>query len=110
MSDIMLHGVLNMPPELWSGEPIDVMQRHSRYVQASKYIYELIEQRDGLKQSVNCASDLLASVTEQRDRLAEALKEYREALSNGPENCSYKMYEAVDEFAEKALAAVQDEQ
>ena len=43
---------------------------------------------------------------DQRDRLAEALKEYREALSDGPENCSYKMYEAVDEFAEKALAAM----
>ena len=41
MSDIMLHGVLNMPPELWSGSPIDVMQRHSRYVQASQYIDEL---------------------------------------------------------------------
>jgi hypothetical protein len=54
MSDIMLHGVLNMPPELWIGTPIDVMQRHSRYIQASEYIKEL---------------------TEQRDRLAEALKE-----------------------------------
>ena len=43
---------------------------------------------------------------QQRDRLAEALKEYREALSDGPENCSYKMYEAVDEFAEKALQSL----
>jgi hypothetical protein len=42
----------------------------------------------------------------QRDSLAEALKEYREALSNGPENCSYKMYEAVDEFAEQALQSL----
>jgi hypothetical protein len=42
----------------------------------------------------------------QRDRLAEALKEYREALSDGPENCSYKMYEAVDEFAEQALQSL----
>jgi len=31
------------------------------------------EQRDGLKQAVDCANDLLASVTEHRDRLAEAL-------------------------------------
>ena len=45
----------------------------------------------------------LTAVTEQRDRLAEALKEYREALHDGPENCSYKMYEAVDEFAREAL-------
>lgn len=48
MSDIMLHAVLNMPPELWCDSPIDVMQRHSRYVQASQYIDELIEQRDKL--------------------------------------------------------------
>lgn len=45
----------------------------------------------------------LSIVTEHRDRLAEALNKYREALSDGPENCSYKMYESVDEFAEKAL-------
>jgi hypothetical protein len=44
----MLHGVLNMPPELWIGTPIDVMQRHSRYIQASEYIKELTEQRDRL--------------------------------------------------------------
>jgi len=86
------------------------------------------EQRDGLQSDIDYASDQLHKVTEQiesnhksyeriiydvreqRDMLVEALKEYREALSNGPENCSYKMYEAVDEFAEKALASVQDEQ
>jgi DNA repair exonuclease SbcCD ATPase subunit len=35
----------------------------------------LTEQRDGLKQAVDCASDLLASITEQRERLAEALRQ-----------------------------------
>ena len=41
----MLHGVLNMPPELWNNDsPIDVAQRHSRYIEASKRIYELEEQ------------------------------------------------------------------
>jgi hypothetical protein len=45
MSEVMLHGVLNMPPELWNNDsPIDVAQRHSRYVEASKRIYELEEQ------------------------------------------------------------------
>ena len=63
MSDIMLHGVLNMPPELWSDGPIDVMQRHSRYVQASQYIDELIEQRDKLAEALRkCRED---SVCEQ---------------------------------------------
>ena len=42
MSDVMLHGVLNMPPELWKYDALDEMQRHSRYyVQASKRINDL---------------------------------------------------------------------
>jgi hypothetical protein len=41
MSDLMLHGVLNMPPELWGDDALDKMQRHSRYVEASKVIEEL---------------------------------------------------------------------
>ena len=41
MSDSMLHGVLNMPPELWGDDAVDTMQRHSRYVEASKIISEL---------------------------------------------------------------------
>lgn len=45
MSEVMLHGVLNMPPELWdNNSPIDVAARHARYVEASKRIYELEEQ------------------------------------------------------------------
>jgi DNA-binding TFAR19-related protein (PDSD5 family) len=84
MSDVMLHGVLNMPPELWSGSPIDVMQRHSRYLQASQYIDELTEQRDEAREETirtrefmdhgfAKAREQLAAVTEQRDRLAEAV-------------------------------------
>ena len=37
----MLHGVLNMPPDLWVDDAMDKMQRHSRYVEASKVIEEL---------------------------------------------------------------------
>jgi len=59
MSDIMLHGVLNMPPELWIGTPIDVMQRHSRYIQASEYIKELTEQRDRLAEELKEAQDTI---------------------------------------------------
>ena len=40
MSDVMLHGVLNMPPEIWSDDPIGQMQRHARYVEASKTLYK----------------------------------------------------------------------
>ena len=41
MSDVMLHGVLNMPPNLWSDCPFDISQRHGHYVEASKRIEEL---------------------------------------------------------------------
>ena len=39
MSDMMLLGVLRMPPDCWDNDsPIDVMQRHSRYCQAADRI------------------------------------------------------------------------
>jgi len=41
MSDLMLHGVLNMPPELWQDTHIDKMQRYSRYMQASRRIEDM---------------------------------------------------------------------
>jgi len=41
MSDIMLHGVLNTPPDLWTDSEIDKIQRHSRYVEASERIKQL---------------------------------------------------------------------
>lgn len=41
MSDVMLHGVLNMPPELWNDSELDKMQRYSRYMQASRRIEDL---------------------------------------------------------------------
>jgi hypothetical protein len=95
MSEIMLHGVLNMPPELWNNDsPIDVMQRHSRYVQASKHIDELEadltaarEELVETRKDFMCLAELLdghdatecrmnlVRLKEQRDRLAEALEE-----------------------------------
>ena len=44
MSDVMLHGVLNMPIDCWSDNALDKLQRHSRYVQASERILELEKQ------------------------------------------------------------------
>lgn len=64
MSDLMLHSVLNMPPELWQDTHIDKMQRYSRYMQASRriedlegIIYRLIhtgEANTGNEPSVSC--------------------------------------------------------
>ena len=38
MSNLMLLVVLRMPPELWTGEAIDVTQRHARYIDAADRI------------------------------------------------------------------------
>lgn len=46
MSDTMLHGILNMPPDLWSATPIDQAARHARYVEAPRQIIDLARQRD----------------------------------------------------------------
>ena len=35
MSDLMLLGILRMPPETWGTDPLNVMQRHSAYLQAA---------------------------------------------------------------------------
>ena len=88
----MLHGVLNMPPELWSGSPIDVMQRHSRYVQASQYIDELTEQLDEAREETirtrefmyhgfAVAQAELTAVRELRDMLAEEVGQLKSRLT-----------------------------
>ena len=38
MSDLMLLGVLQMPPELWNDSPLDICQRYSRYMEAASRI------------------------------------------------------------------------
>jgi uncharacterized coiled-coil DUF342 family protein len=91
----MLHGVLNMPPELWIGTPIDVMQRHSRYIQASEYIKELTEQRDRLAEELDALKQSMLDLShpnmkllleerkearEQRDRLVEVIRKHRDEL------------------------------
>ena len=43
MSDLMLHGVLNMPIDLWNDTFLNQSQRHSAYIAASKRIYELTD-------------------------------------------------------------------
>lgn len=35
MSDLMLLGILRMPPETWGDDPLNVMQRHSAYKEAA---------------------------------------------------------------------------
>jgi hypothetical protein len=112
MSEIMLHGVLNMPPELWNNDsPIDVMQRHSRYVQASKYIDELEadltaarEELVETRKDFMCLAELLdghdatecrmnlVRLKEQRDRLADLVKQFIYILDITEESDSGRLF------------------
>jgi hypothetical protein len=86
MSDVMLHGVLNMPPNLWCDSPIDKAQRHSRYREASQRIEQLERELNETKETIEmletrhgatmlCHEAQMDEVTKQRDALAEALRE-----------------------------------
>lgn len=49
----------------------------------------------------------LNEARQQRDRLAEALRKYEDALADGPENCSWMQYEECHNQARAALAEVE---
>ena len=66
MSDVMLHGVLNMPPELWQDSELDKMQRYSRYRQASRRIEDL---NRALIALVDSHSDWAMRVSDESERL-----------------------------------------
>jgi hypothetical protein len=88
----MLHGVLNMPPNLWCDSPIDIAQRHSRYKQASQRIEQLERELAAANQIMGelcescgwamrfpdqpCRCELereLAEARKERDMLAKAM-------------------------------------
>lgn len=50
MSEVMLLGILRLPPELWRDDPIDVAQRHARYVEAAEMIERLQGVLEALKE------------------------------------------------------------
>jgi hypothetical protein len=56
MSRVMLHGVLNMPAELWdSSNPFDSMQRQYTYFEASRLIYQQADSIAELKKRLSHA-------------------------------------------------------
>ena len=85
MSDTMLHGILQMPPELWTNDAIDIAQRHSRYLEASKRIIELERERDEARRELDeLRKNSLALVEELKKsviRLAKERDDAREELS-----------------------------
>ena len=90
MSDVMLHGVLNMPPNLWCDSPIDIAQRHSHYKQASQRIEQLERE--------------LAKVKKQRDILETALMIIEGYYVDG-EN-TYEDWKAMGQTAKNALSRI----
>lgn len=70
MSDLMLLGVLRMPPELWNDSPLDIRQRHSRYIEAAARIEsdaaELEALRHDLERSMENHNATLAELAALR--------------------------------------------
>jgi hypothetical protein len=64
MSDLMLHGVLCMPPELWQDSEIDKRQRYARYLAASRRIED--------------ADKEITRLTKQRDELVDLMNQIGE--------------------------------
>jgi Mg2+ and Co2+ transporter CorA len=77
MSDLMTHGVLRMPPDMWRDDPLDIAQRHSRYVAASDRIYELERELAETKRLLVEANKWLDKFrTEQQYTKSGAMRKY----------------------------------
>lgn len=68
MGDVMLHGVLNMPPELWNESDslfgkLDKNQRHCRYVEASERIVKQDDEIAELKAHIKKLEDYYENST-----------------------------------------------
>ena len=70
MSDVMLHGVLNIPPELWIDSDIDKMQRYYRYMEASRRIEDL---ERALQILVNSNNNWTLSISDNEEALISKL-------------------------------------
>lgn len=94
MSEI-LHGVLNMPPELWCNDEVSILQRHSCYLEASRLIKEL-EQRLAAAEAdkkrlrgqlQHCVQQLNRANRDARDR-----NEYTDAIDSA-NRAIYEIFE-----------------
>ena len=79
MSDVMLFGVLRMPPELWNDDSlIDKVARHGRYIEAADRIEQLEKELQEAKESIKTAGEYHKSLEEAnqkaRDWQNEALQ------------------------------------
>jgi hypothetical protein len=71
MSRVMLHGVLNMPAELWdSSNPFDSMQRQYTYFEASKLIFKQDDMIAELEKELEAAMTFNVDVVRCLSRIA----------------------------------------
>jgi hypothetical protein len=75
MSEI-LRGVLNMPPELWSDQPIEVAQRHSIYKSAWREIDRLTRERDALANERFICDQLCEQLEKERDEARAVIENH----------------------------------
>lgn len=75
MGETMEQGVLRMPPELWSDDIVDVMQRHARYIAAAD---ELLRLRADNSKLAEALKDYPVMLQECQARLEGLLAAYRE--------------------------------
>lgn len=78
MGDTMLIGVLRMPPDLWSRDPMDIKQRHGRYIQAADRIEKDADRITALETALHdCITHMHTAgdpkAIEAADRAAELL-------------------------------------
>lgn len=78
MSDVMLHGVLNMPIELWRDDALDKIQRHSRYVEASRLIIELQDRLRAAEAERDSIVELSSARAEKMNKYFSELQKARE--------------------------------
>jgi len=57
MSEVMLHGVLNMPIDIWSNTLIDQRLRYLSYIEASQIITDQAAEIKQLKEDLALYSD-----------------------------------------------------
>jgi cell fate (sporulation/competence/biofilm development) regulator YlbF (YheA/YmcA/DUF963 family) len=59
----MLHAVLQMPPDCWQGDEIDVCQRYSFYLRASRELTDKDNQIRALTDKVNRLEELIQTIS-----------------------------------------------
>lgn len=80
MGETMEQAVLRMPPELWTDDKIDVMQRHARYIAAADELLRLRAINEELTEVLRNCPVMLYKCQGRLEGLLEAYREESKAL------------------------------